>query len=448
MNPLLLFSAFRHSAWCVGRRFAVVVLLLGAFLVPWKAVAAEGGGNGADAPEATPVPTPTEAASPNANCRMCHTNHRFQGRFQNGEIISLYVDEGAFGNSVHGPAGLECIACHPKTQSYPHQPSNPQIDCTTCHVVADGTVGQVTRDLALTVDLPFADHRAMTLEINQSCHTCHERAYTEAADSMHVRAMESGNRHAPVCADCHGSHAIATPGQPREKVTEICGQCHRAVYTTYRSSVHGTTLAEDPTNADVPTCVDCHGVHSVRGPRSATFHNDTIAICGGCHQDPERMAKYGISTDVYRTYLDDFHGRSVNLARLAGTGQNSPEATCFDCHGTHNIQAADDPRSMVTAENLQRTCQGCHKGANARFPQAWMGHRPPTWDTAPVVAAINMIYGYGLVPCVIGGFLVFIGLDAHKRWREKHRRWRQAVAEAEKEIEAELGEDDDSSEEE
>lgn len=447
MNPLLLFSAFRHQAWCVGRRFAVVALLLGAFLVPWKVVAAAGGGNGAEAPEATPVPTATEAASPNANCRMCHTNHRFQGRFQNGEIISLYVDEGAFGNSVHGPAGLECIACHPKTQSYPHQPSNPQIDCTTCHVVADGTVGRVTRDLALTVDLPFADHRAMTLEINQACHTCHERAYTEAADSMHVRAMESGNRHAPVCADCHGSHAIATPGQPREKVTEICGQCHRAVYTTYRSSVHGTALAEDPTNADVPTCVDCHGVHSVRGPRSATFHNDTIAICGGCHQDSARMAKYGISTDVYRTYLDDFHGRSVNLARLAGTGQNSPEATCFDCHGTHNIQAADDPRAMVTAENLQRTCQRCHKGANARFPQAWMGHRPPTWDTAPVVAAINMIYGYGLVPGVIGGFLLFIGLDAHKRWREKHRRWRQAVAEAEKEIEAELGEDDDHDEE-
>ncbi len=442
MNPLLLFTAFCPRVVRLGRRFGVVVLLLGAFLVPWK-VAAAGGGDGAVVPEATPVPAPTEAASPNANCRMCHTNHRFQGRFQNGEIISLYVDEGAFGNSVHGPAGLECIACHPKTKSYPHQPSNPQIDCTTCHLVTDGTVGKVTRDLALTVDLPFADHRAMTLEINQACHTCHERAYTEAADSMHVRAMESGNRHAPVCADCHGSHAIATPGQPREKVTEICGQCHRAVYTTYRSSVHGAALAKDPTNADVPTCVDCHGVHSVRGPRSATFHNDTIAICGGCHQDPERMAKYGVSTAVYRTYLDDFHGRSVNLARLAGTGQNSPEATCFDCHGTHNIQAADDPRAMVTAENLQRTCQRCHKGANARFPQAWMGHRPPTWDTAPVVAAINMVYGYGLVPGVIGGFLVFIALDARKRWREKHRRWREAVAEAEKEIEAELGADDD-----
>ncbi len=420
----------------------MVALLLMGLVVGWAVSPAAGAAPGASGP--TPLPA---EGSPDVNCQMCHGNHNFRGRFQNGETISLYVDVGAFENSVHGPAGLECIACHPQTQSYPHQPNSPQIECTTCHAVEDGRVGAVVRDVDLTVDLPYPDHRAMTLAINQACHTCHEAAFEEAVDSMHVRAMESGNRFAPVCADCHGSHTIAVPGRPRVQVTLICGRCHKAVYTTYRSSVHGAALAEDPANPDVPTCVDCHGVHSVRGPRSTTFHNDTIAICGQCHEDQERMSKYGVAPGVYRTYLDDFHGRSVNLARLAHTGQESAEATCFDCHGTHNIQGADDPRAMVYGEHLQRTCQRCHKGASKRFPQAWMGHQEPTWETAPVVTAINYVYGYALVPGVIGGFLLYIGLDARKRWQEKHQRLRQAIAEAEKEIEEELGVDYDLSEE-
>ncbi len=411
------------------------------FALVWAVSLASAGGDATRGLETTPPPA--EEGSPDANCQMCHTNHNFRGRFQDGEIISLYVDVGEFENSVHGPAGLECIACHPDTERYPHQPSNPQIDCTTCHLTEDGQVGAVVRDVELTVDLPYADRREMTVAINAACATCHEEAEKEAVDSMHVRVMESGNRYAPLCADCHGSHDITTPGQPRVQITRICGRCHQAVYSTYRTSVHGAVLAQEPNNPDVPTCVDCHGVHSVRGPRSTTFSNDSIAICGNCHADPARMARYDVPTRVYRTYLEDFHGRSVNLARLARTGKPSPEAKCVHCHGTHNIQAPDDPRSTVAGERVLSACQRCHPGASERFPDAWMRHREPTWEEAPVIAAVNMAYGYVLVPGVIGGFLLYIGLDARKRWLEKRSQLRRAIAEAEQEIEAELGVDYD-----
>ncbi|NPA31026.1 MAG: hypothetical protein GXO37_03400 [Chloroflexi bacterium] len=428
-----------------GPRFGLgLALALAALGLVLGVLAAPGWAAGIQAPGPEPTPGPTSEESPDANCRMCHTNHNFRGRFRNGEVISLYVDVGVFDNSVHGPAGLECIACHPDTERYPHQPSNPQIDCTTCHLTEDGQVGAVVRrDVELTVDLPYESHREMTLAINESCATCHEEAQKEAVDSMHVRVMESGNHYAPVCADCHGSHDITVPGRPRVQVTRICGRCHKAVYSTYRTSVHGSVLDDEPDNTDVPTCVDCHGVHSVRGPRSVGFHNDTIAICGECHADPERMSKYGVATNVYRTYLEDFHGRSVNLARLARTGKVSPEATCVNCHGTHNIQPPEDPRSTVAGPNLLRACQHCHPGASERFPDAWMRHREPTWEEAPIIAAINMLYGYVLVPGVIGGFLLYIGLDARKRWQEKRERIRRAIHEAEKEIEAELGADYD-----
>ncbi len=428
-----------------GRRLSGLGLAL-ALLIAWTlGVGSARAGAPATRAAETPPPPP-EASSPDANCVMCHTNHNFRGRFANGEIISLYVDVGEFDNSVHGPEGLECIACHPNTESYPHRPDNPQVDCTTCHAVEDGQVGEVVRDLDLTVDLPYPDRRAMTLAVNQECHSCHEEAASQVVDSMHVRAMESGNRFAPVCADCHGSHGIMPPDEPRARIPELCGQCHRSVYSTYITSVHAAAFATQPNNPDVPTCIDCHGVHSVRGPRTPGFHNGMIAVCGECHADPQRMAPYGGNTQVYRTYLHDFHGRMVNLARLANTGWESAEATCFDCHGAHNVQTADDPRALVSAEKVQSTCQTCHPGASERFPQAWLRHQEPTWETAPVVTAVNWAYAYGLIPGVIGGFLLYIGLDARKRWQEKRRRWQVALQVAEQEIAAELaalGVDDD-----
>jgi len=220
--------------------------------------------------EPTPLPTPTPLAniSADANCRMCHTDHNFRGRFKNGETIDLYVDSGAFDNSVHGPAGLECIACHPQTESYPHQAGGKQIDCVVCHPEKDGEPQKP--DEALIVELPYEDARDMTLTINNACRSCHKEEFKLAGDSIHVKVLEAGNIYAPVCVDCHGSHDITEPDQPRAKISATCGECHRSVYTTYQASVHGEALEQD-SNPDVPTCVDCHGVHQVRGPHDPTF---------------------------------------------------------------------------------------------------------------------------------------------------------------------------------
>ncbi len=428
------------------RRGWAILGVLGGMLALWFGLAA---GWGVQPAWAQPLPgeeAPTpqaDAGSPDTDCLMCHTNHNFRGRFANGQVISLYVDVGEFENSVHGPEGLECIACHPNTRAYPHRPDQAQVDCTTCHLSEDGRVGAVVRDLDLVVDLPYADVREMVLRINQECQSCHEEAAKEAQDSMHVRAQESGNRDAPVCADCHGSHDIQPPGQPRARVPQLCGQCHRPVFTTYQASVHGQALQQNPNHADVPTCVSCHGVHSVRGPRTPGFHNDMIAVCGQCHGDAERMARYDLSAQVYVSYLREFHGRAVNVARLAGPGPESAEATCYDCHGVHNIQPVDDPRATVHGERLLTTCQQCHPAAGPRFTTAWNRHQEPSWERTPVLAAIDWLYGYVLIPGVIGSFLLYIGLDARKRWQEKRRAVHRALLEAERELARELGADDD-----
>ena len=425
----------QHALSTSGVMLGIGVLLLLFFLMaPHPMAQAQA--------DPTPLPTPTPLADVTADedCRMCHTDHNFRGRFKNGETIDLFVDPGVFENSVHGPAGLECIACHPQTSSYPHEAGGKQIDCVTCHPDEGGEPQKP--DEALIVQLPYQDKRDMTLSINDSCRSCHEEEFNVAADSAHVRVREAGNLYAPVCVDCHGSHDISPPDQPRAKISQTCGECHRSVYTTYQFSVHGEALEED-SNPDVPTCVDCHGVHKVRGPHDTAFRNDSIAICGKCHADKELMAKYGISTEVFETYLEDFHGRTVNLYRLAGDPRPVNEAVCFDCHGTHNILPPDDPRATIYPSNLQQTCQQCHEEASIRFPQAWLSHYIPSKEETPILYLINSIYQFLLIPGVVGGFVIYIGLDIRKRWRIKHKKRLEAIAKAEEELNQELGSDHD-----
>lgn len=375
----------------------------------------------------TPPPQESDLASgPNADCLMCHSDHDFKGSFENGELISLYVDNGEFEQSVHGPAGLKCLACHTEIYRYPHHQTE-QVSCVDCHPAEGGTVD--VADTSLRVQLPFTDERAMTLSINESCRSCHEKEFDVAGDSAHVKVLQGGNRYAPVCVDCHGAHDITTPKEPRAKISRTCGNCHKAVYSTYLSSIHGAALTNEM-NPDVPTCTGCHGVHSVRGPRDPSFRDDSIAICGGCHSDRPTMDKYNISTQVFQTYLDDFHGRTVDFFRRQRGGNPSNEAVCFDCHGIHNIRRVDDPLSTVYPTNLQHTCQQCHEDANITFPRAWLGHYVPTIDETPALYLANLIYQI-LIPLTIGGMLLYISLDAGRRWHDKRQLVRQLLGKEE-----------------
>ncbi len=369
--------------------------------------------------------TQSNGHDPRSSCMMCHANPDLKGQFQDGSLVSLYVDENEYQHSVHGPAGLECVACHTDISGYPHHED--QLTCNECHKGdGDGAVAEYT---TMRVQLSFENAREMVLSINEACRSCHEEEFAVAGDSAHVKVLASGNLSAPVCVDCHGGHDIPKPDEPRTRVSQTCAKCHQSVYSSYKSSVHGAAL-EGEGNLDVPACIDCHGVHSVRGPRESGFRNDSIAICGSCHGDKELMASYDISTEVMDTYLNDFHGRTVDLFRRQQNGISSNKAVCFDCHGIHNIQAPDDPTSTVYPENLQHTCQQCHKDANIRFPQAWLGHFLPTWEDTPVLYAVNTTYRI-LISMTVGGFLMYIGLDARKRWQERKDLVMQALAEDE-----------------
>ncbi|UCG24050.1 MAG: cytochrome c3 family protein [Chloroflexota bacterium] len=352
---------------------------------------------------------------PQSDCQMCHADSDLVGEFFDGTTLSLFVDGDEYIDSVHGQAGLGCSACHIDITAYPHHQQ--QISCVECHEELTGA--QVVDPHQVHVKLGYDNARDMSVALNDVCRECHELEHEAAQDSLHAEVMDFGNLDAPMCIDCHGSHNITPPAKPRAKISLTCANCHRSVFSTYRVSVHGAALEED-SNPDVPTCVDCHGAHSVSGPHDVAFRNESIVICGDCHDDEDLMAKYDISTEVFETYLDDYHGRTVELFRGRGQERLATQAVCYDCHGIHNIRSHEDPQSSVYPDNLQHTCSHCHEDADIRFPEAWLSHYIPSWDQTPVLHMVNILYQV-LIVGTIGGMVAYIGLDFGKRLSEKRK---------------------------
>lgn len=328
-------------------------------------------------------PPPPEPGIANQDCLACHGAPDQQITLPSGEILYLTIDEEEYNASIHGQEGYACVQCHSNITGYPH----PALDVET--------------------------RREMTLSMYNACRRCHADKYTEEADDVHRHALAAGNENAAVCSDCHGAHNIAHPDQPRTHIVQTCERCHSEIYNRYKDSVHGAALIGEG-NPDVPSCIDCHGVHTVSGPSNSSFRLDSPLICAECHADQELMDKYGISTDVFDTYVADFHGTTLVLFEPEVEGQVFDKPVCIDCHGVHGILSPDDPNSSVFQENLLVTCQKCHPDATANFSTAWLGHYRPDPNKFPVVYFVELFYLI-FIPVVLGGMAILVFMDIVRR---------------------------------
>ncbi len=332
---------------------------------------------------------PAQETGDNTTCLACHGRPSFTYELPSGEELPLYVDEDVYLSSVHGQREFACIACHTNISGYPH----PVITAW--------------------------DRRDFQLERYVQCRRCHPRQYALTLDSMHARALAGGNQNAAICTDCHGSHDITHPYAPRQKVSITCSKCHSDIFERYKESVHGAALLEEG-NPDVPTCIDCHGVHNIPDPETNAFRAESPQMCAGCHADEERMAKYGISAGVYETYVADFHGTTVQLFE---PHPDTPprQAVCYDCHGIHDIRRTDDPKAGIgIKENLLATCRKCHSDAEANFPDAWLHHYKPSANEEASVFYVELFFSV-LTASVMLGLIGHIVLDFSRLVIEKVR---------------------------
>ncbi len=372
------------SYWLVISSAAVLLFML---VILTSAASASGAQTLNTLPQqATPTELPGVA---NETCLQCHGQPNQTYTFANGEVLDISINAQDYSASVHGRGGYACVQCHSDIRAYPH----PKYSADTA--------------------------RALTLKLNESCRTCHASNYNQQQFSVHAAARAAGKEEAATCTDCHGSHYaqrltdIKTHKllpQTRVWIPQTCAKCHNAIYQKYKTSVHGSALL-DENNQDVPTCIDCHGVHNIPNPTTAAFRLKSPELCAKCHTDKAKMARYGLSTNVLNSYVADFHGTTVQLFEKESPDSETNKAVCYDCHGIHDIQRTKDTTTgLRLQENLLKRCQTCHPDATINFPTAWLSHYEPSPDKFPIVYYVNLFYQF-FIPGVLGFMAILVALD-------------------------------------
>ena len=368
--------------------------------------------------------------------------------------MSLHVDSAAYKASVH--ADVSCTDCHADIKVLPHPARLKRVDCSGCHSEVAAVYAKsrhvVAADRKPVVNGPTcADcHGAHAVpkrtlstspvyfrNLAATCARCHSNPEVTAkrnvgipgASRMYDRGIhnqaivEKGLNKSATCADCHGAHNMLERTDPASTINKrnlpaTCGKCHYGVFTIYRESVHGTSLARGV--PDAPNCADCHGEHDIRqaaDPASqVSFGAVSGKTCAACHAAEKLAARYGLPVDKVRGYEQSYHGLSARLG-------DKTVANCSSCHGVHEIFPSSDPRSTIHPNNLPVTCGNCHPGATANFAKGNI-HVGPGGTGGKIKAWVERAYIW-LIVVVIGGMVVHNGFDYFRKMQALYRRRRE-----------------------
>jgi len=168
------------------------------------------------------------------------------------------------------------------------------------------------------------------------------------------------------CVDCHTDLKSSPHDGTPAKVS--CATCHADQQAAYERSYHAKAIQNGDGKA--ATCIDCHGspheLLPASDPKSRVNHANIPATCGGCHGQKFVMEASGHSSQPFASYQESVHGKAV----AAGSEK---AAVCTDCHGSHEILAASDPKSSIFKFNVPLTCAKCHESVKAEFMQSIHG---------------------------------------------------------------------------
>ncbi len=362
-------------------------------------------------------------------CTDCHTSIKdfpHPAKIAKVQCSTCHEDETShMAKSVHSALGEEaCQSCHGNVHEVTTAADLAPLKCAQCHADEVKDFKQSIHGQAAAAGDPDAPkcmschgpvHQIQTSgdatstvakkNLPDTCASCHGNQQFVSRhkiplvhpvelyrQSVHGRAVASGNEAAATCSDCHGSHNILPAREARSKINHwnvatTCAQCHSEVAKTYLESVHGQAMSNGVT--DAPVCVDCHGEHLILEPQQAkslvNASRVSTVTCGRCHSDERLAIRYNLPADRVPSYADSYHG-------LALRGGSQSVANCASCHGVHNIFPSSDARSTVNAANLGKTCGACHAGAGQHFAIGPVHVQMAAASAHPVVKWIRWTY--------------------------------------------------------
>ncbi len=138
------------------------------------------------------------------------------------------------------------------------------------------------------------------------------------------------------CLDCHSDKTLTKTNAAGKEVSLFVDEAR------FKATVHKTN-----------TCMDCHADITSKHP------DDEVPAqppsCVKCHEESVKQ------------YAASIHGASHKMGA-------SGAASCWDCHGSHDMLSHKNPESPVFKLNLPATCATCH--SNPRLTQEYQMKNP------------------------------------------------------------------------
>ena len=253
------------------------------------------------------------------------------------------------------PGSKECLDCHETGKRTGRREAGVPPPFDAASLQASPHAGQECTACHMDVDpkkLPHADKLAPV-----ECGLCHAGEQAQYEKSLHGKATARGDRLAPACKTCHGTHTVKSPsaaGSPTStvEVPKLCGQCHREgstvsethnipqtnILENYRDSIHGAGLFEKGLKVTA-VCTSCHTSHLVlphTDPQSSIARENIAKTCTKCHSQIETVHRKVIRGELWE--------KQPHLI-----------PACVDCHEPHKIRKVYYPEGMS-----EQDCQRCH----------------------------------------------------------------------------------------
>ncbi len=231
-------------------------------------------------------------------CGRCHADPAYMRRFN----PNIQTDQLAkYNESQHGKlnAGGDqktavCVSCHGvhgiREANDPLSPvfiTNIPKTCSSCHA-----------DKEYMKDYPIPTNQM-----------------EEYASSVHGEALlKKGDRGAPACSSCHGSHDAALPRATA--VGNVCAQCHSLTRDLFAKSPH--KAAHD--SLGIPECEACHGNHKIARTSDDMLGTGPGGLCVKCHKtDSKGYAAAGSmksEIEALKAGIKDSESTVANAERL------------------------------------------------------------------------------------------------------------------------------------
>ncbi len=283
------------------------------------------------------------------------------------------------------PGSGDCLNCHESGRRTPQrQPGVPppfdagalrasphaSLECANCH-----------SDLA-GKELPHPEKLARV-----DCGACHSDQQSQYAESLHGKAAQAGDKLAPSCKQCHGTHNIlrsATPRSPTStmEVPRLCGQCHHEgspvslthnipqenILSNYTESIHGAGLFQKGLTVTA-VCTSCHTSHFVlphTDRRSSISRANVAKTCTRCHAQIENVHRKIIRGELWEKQPHlipacvDCH--EPHKVRRVFYSQGMADRDCLRCHGRAGDKLFVSAPELAGSRHARTACVQCHTG--------------------------------------------------------------------------------------